>query len=159
MLAVSIGLNLWFADTIAKPILDLSVIPADVAPAVADRAAGLALAIADAMAPCILMVDEIEKYIPPVYNQKSTLTCEVAAGANEHDFHLRNRATSFVQIHMPASPKLVERSPRLYRIGSVLPICGVMFCGRALTDYGFQCRAGSHPITFGKKMFLRRERA
>ena len=37
------------------------------------------------------MVDVIERYIPEKYNYKSTLTCEVIAGENEHDFHLKSQ--------------------------------------------------------------------
>ena len=38
------------------------------------------------------MVDEIEPCIPEIYNQKSTLTCEVTLGrVNRHDFHLKSR--------------------------------------------------------------------
>jgi len=37
------------------------------------------------------MVDEVEKYIPAIYNQESTLTCEVAAGkVNQHNFDLKS---------------------------------------------------------------------
>ena len=34
------------------------------------------------------LVDEVERYIPAIYNKKSTLTCEIAAGANELNFDL-----------------------------------------------------------------------
>ena len=35
-------------------------------------------------------VDELESYIPAIYNEKSTLTCEIAAGtANQHNFDLK----------------------------------------------------------------------
>jgi hypothetical protein len=44
----------------------------------------------DAGPPAGTMVDEIEKYIPPIYNRKSTLMCEIVAAANEHDFHLKS---------------------------------------------------------------------
>jgi len=38
------------------------------------------------------MVDEMEQYIPPIYNEKSTLTCEVVAGkTNQHDFELKSQ--------------------------------------------------------------------
>lgn len=33
-------------------------------------------------------VDEVEQFIPAIYNQDSTLTCEVVVGANQHDFDL-----------------------------------------------------------------------
>ena len=37
-------------------------------------------------------VDEIEHFIPAIYNQQSTLTCEVVAGeANEHNFELKSQ--------------------------------------------------------------------
>ncbi len=37
-------------------------------------------------------VDELEQYIPAVYNDDSTLTCEVVAGkANEHNFELKSQ--------------------------------------------------------------------
>lgn len=35
-------------------------------------------------------IDEIERYLPPVYNTQSVLTCEVNAhGSNRIDFHLQ----------------------------------------------------------------------
>jgi hypothetical protein len=38
------------------------------------------------------MVDEMESYIPDIYNQKSTLTCEVVAGqVNRHNFDLKSK--------------------------------------------------------------------
>ena len=38
------------------------------------------------------MVDEIEQYVPAIYNEKSTLTCEVVAGDdNRHDFELESQ--------------------------------------------------------------------
>ena len=37
-------------------------------------------------------VDELEQYIPAVYNDDSTLTCEVVAGkVNEHNFELKSQ--------------------------------------------------------------------
>ena len=37
------------------------------------------------------MVDVVEKYIPAIYNQESTLTCEVVAGSvNRHNFDLKS---------------------------------------------------------------------
>jgi len=39
------------------------------------------------------MVDEMLKYIPTIYNAQSTLTCEIAAGSNEVDFHLQPEET------------------------------------------------------------------
>ena len=37
------------------------------------------------------MVDVVEKYIPAIYNEKSTLTCEVVAGSvNQHNFDLKS---------------------------------------------------------------------
>ena len=44
-------------------------------------------------APPGTMVDEIQKYIPASYNTQSTLTCEIAAGSNEVDFHLQPEET------------------------------------------------------------------
>jgi len=39
------------------------------------------------------MVDELERFIPPKYNQQSTLTCEVTPGGrNEHDFALQSQS-------------------------------------------------------------------
>lgn len=36
------------------------------------------------------MVDEVEFYIPDIYNTKSTLTCEITPGAvNQHHFELK----------------------------------------------------------------------
>jgi len=38
------------------------------------------------------MVDEIEQYVPAIYNEQSTLTCEVVAGYdNRHDFQLESK--------------------------------------------------------------------
>ena len=38
------------------------------------------------------MVEEIERYIPDVYNKKTTLTCEIAdRGTNQIDFHLKSQ--------------------------------------------------------------------
>ena len=35
------------------------------------------------------LIDEIDRYIPPMYNTQSTLTCDVSAqGPNRFDFHL-----------------------------------------------------------------------
>jgi hypothetical protein len=37
------------------------------------------------------MVDEVERYLPDIYNSRSTLSCEVAAdGPTQIDFHLRS---------------------------------------------------------------------
>ena len=37
------------------------------------------------------LVDELACYIPAIYNEKSTLTCEVVAGkANQHNFELKS---------------------------------------------------------------------
>lgn len=36
-------------------------------------------------------VDEIAPYIPEQYNDQSTLTCDVVAGPNHFDFHLKSR--------------------------------------------------------------------
>ena len=37
------------------------------------------------------LVDEMEQYIPAIYNEKSTLTCEVVAGkTNQHNFELKS---------------------------------------------------------------------
>ncbi|MFH1918534.1 MAG: hypothetical protein ABIP48_01420 [Planctomycetota bacterium] len=39
-----------------------------------------------------VMVDQLESYIPAIYNQKSTLTFEVVAGkGNQHDFELKSQ--------------------------------------------------------------------
>lgn len=35
-------------------------------------------------------VDEIAAYIPEQYNDQSTLTCDVVAGPNKFDFHLKS---------------------------------------------------------------------
>lgn len=35
-------------------------------------------------------VDEIAQYIPEQYNDRSTLTCDVVAGPNSFDFHLKS---------------------------------------------------------------------
>lgn len=35
-------------------------------------------------------VDEIAPYIPEQYNDRSTLTCDVVAGPNSFDFHLKS---------------------------------------------------------------------
>ena len=35
-------------------------------------------------------VDEIAPYIPEQYNDRSTLTCDVVAGQNKFDFHLKS---------------------------------------------------------------------
>jgi hypothetical protein len=40
------------------------------------------------------MVDEIEHYIPRNYNRETTLTLEVAPGANQHDFALTSAAAA-----------------------------------------------------------------
>ena len=40
-------------------------------------------------APPGTMVDEVETYLPAIYNEESRLTCEVTSGANEHDFRLQ----------------------------------------------------------------------
>jgi len=38
------------------------------------------------------MVEEIERYIPDIYNKKTTLTCEVGGqGTNQIDFHLKEK--------------------------------------------------------------------
>lgn len=43
-------------------------------------------------APPGTMVDEVESYIPAIYNSQSTLTCEVAAGGvSRHDFELTSK--------------------------------------------------------------------
>lgn len=43
-------------------------------------------------APPGTMVDEVESYIPAIYNSQSTLTCEVAdGGAGRHDFELTSK--------------------------------------------------------------------
>lgn len=42
-------------------------------------------------APPGTMVEEIEPYIPAGYNQNSTLTCEVSAGAVTQDFDLKSQ--------------------------------------------------------------------
>ena len=37
------------------------------------------------------LVDEVEQYIPAIYNQESTLTCDVVAGSvNQHNFDLKS---------------------------------------------------------------------
>lgn len=36
------------------------------------------------------LVDEIAPYIPEQYNDRSTLTCDVVAGPNTFDFHLKS---------------------------------------------------------------------
>lgn len=37
------------------------------------------------------MVDEIKRYVPDVYNSRSTLSCEIIAGGqNRFDFHLKS---------------------------------------------------------------------
>ena len=42
-------------------------------------------------APPGTMVDVVEKYIPAIYNQESTLTCDVVAGSvNQHNFDLKS---------------------------------------------------------------------
>lgn len=42
-------------------------------------------------APDDAMVDEVQQYIPPHYNEQSTLTAEVAAGKSTKDFELRSQ--------------------------------------------------------------------
>jgi hypothetical protein len=40
------------------------------------------------------MIDEVSQYIPAVYNDKSTLTVDVAAGRTTQDFELRSQPSS-----------------------------------------------------------------
>lgn len=45
----------------------------------------------DSFSPAGTMVDEIERYLPDVYNTRSTLSCEVSADASKQiDFHLKS---------------------------------------------------------------------
>jgi hypothetical protein len=46
---------------------------------------------ADPPAPDDLMVDEVQQYIPPHYNEQSSLTAQVAAGKGTKDFELRSQ--------------------------------------------------------------------
>jgi len=41
--------------------------------------------------PAGTMVDEIVSFIPEIYNQKSTLTVEIAAGEATHNFELKSQ--------------------------------------------------------------------
>lgn len=43
-------------------------------------------------APPTMMIDEIVRYIPDIYNQRTTLACEIAHdGPREIDFHLKSQ--------------------------------------------------------------------
>ena len=45
----------------------------------------------DSFSPPGTIVDEIKRYVPDVYNSRSTLSCEIAAGGqNRFDFHLKS---------------------------------------------------------------------
>ena len=38
------------------------------------------------------MIDDVEAYIPDVYNSNSTLTCEVSSeGPKQIDFHMKSK--------------------------------------------------------------------
>ena len=48
--------------------------------------------VADRFAPPGTMVDDVEPYIPDIYNSKSTLTCEVSnEGSKQIDFNLKSK--------------------------------------------------------------------